>query len=106
MASELDDDLFRVVTYLIGSASTAVGETLPLASYRLLDAATRLIAMAESHGELSNDSFLAHIRAEIADHGNMVMWDQAGFLRWLPTLEHEMVREARKRNLAEPQPQP
>jgi Family of unknown function (DUF6092) len=104
VASQLDDELFRVVTYLIGSASTAVAETLPLASYRLLDAATRLIAMAESHDALSSDTFLTHIREEIADHGTMVMWDQAGFLRWLPTLEHEMVHEARERNLSEPRP--
>ena len=104
MASELDDELFRVVTYLIGSAGTAVGETLPLASYRLLDAATRLVAMTESHDGLSSDTFLTHIREEIAKHRTMVMWDQAGFLRWLPTLEREMVREARQRNLGEPTP--
>lgn len=104
MASELDDELFRVVTYLIGSASTAVAETLPLASFRMLEAATRLIAMAESHDALGSDPFLTHIRDDIAEHRTMVMWDQAGFLRWLPTLEHQMVREARQRNLGEPRP--
>jgi Family of unknown function (DUF6092) len=102
VATELDTSLFRVLAYLVGSASITPSETLPLGSYRLLDATSRLIDMAESSAAFGPDEFLVHIRAEITEHANMVMWDQPAFLRWLAALEAEMVREARRRNLSEP----
>lgn len=99
---DLDGELFRVIAYLVTSASNAQGETLALAGFRLLDAASRLVTMAESSAAFADDSFLEQVREQFQQHFNEVMWDQPAFVRWLAELDADVVREARRRNLATP----
>lgn len=100
MKEDVDAELFNIVTYLVGAASNCPGETLALASFRLLDAATRLITMAEQTDAFTADPFLLELRRDILAHQNDVMWDQPAFLDWLPDLESKTVAETRRRNLA------
>jgi hypothetical protein len=99
MRDNTDDELFRIIAYLVGAASTTQGETLPLAGFRFVDATARLIDMAESSSHLTADSFLVMLRQDIRDHGHDVMWDEQGFVRWLSDIERKTVLEARRRNL-------
>jgi hypothetical protein len=101
MSEDLDSEVFRIIAYLVSSASNAPGETLTLASFRLLDAACRLVSLVESSDAFSNDPFLSNVREEFLQHFNEVMWDEPAFLRWLPQLERQVVLEARSRNLTE-----
>ncbi len=104
-SDETNAELFRILTYLVGSASNARQENPALAAFRMLDASSRLINMADRSGVLEADGFLLRVREQFGEHFGDVMWDLDRFWDWLSSLEREFVREARSRNLAaDPEP--
>jgi hypothetical protein len=104
MSEESKTDVFPLVAFAVSCASTIPGETLALASFRILDVAARLIALAEESGSFVTDPFLQTVRASFAAHMNDVMWNQDAFLAWVSELEAEFVREARRRDPAGSEP--
>lgn len=100
MSDDLDGDLFRIVAYLVASASSMPEFTLELASLMQLEAAERVIAMAETSPAFGDDPFLAGIRGECLVHKEAVMHDPAAFRAWITDLESRLVVEARRRNSA------
>jgi hypothetical protein len=99
-ADDLDADLFRIIVYLVSSASSMPEFTLELASLMQLDAVERIIAMAQRNSAFRDDPFLDGIRTECGAHKEEVMHDPAAFRDWISDLEGRVVVEARKRNLA------
>lgn len=97
---DLDDDLFRIIVYLVSSASSMPEFTLELASLMQLDAVERIIAMAQRSPTIRDDPFLDWIRTECSVHKEEVMHDPAAFRDWISDLEGRVVVEARKRNSA------
>jgi hypothetical protein len=99
-ADGLDADLFRIIVYLVSSASSMPEFTLELASLMQLDAVERIIAMAQRSPAFRDDPFLDRIRAECGVHKEEVMHDPAAFRNWISDLEGRVVVEARRRNSA------
>jgi hypothetical protein len=100
MSDELDDDLFRIIAYLVASASSMPEFTLELASLMQLEAAERVIAMAEANRAFNDDPFLHGIGQECVAHKEEVMHDPVAFRAWITDLESRVVTEARRRNSA------
>jgi hypothetical protein len=96
----LADDVFRIVVFLVSSASSMPEFTLELASLMQLDAVERIIAMAQRSPAIRDDPFLERIRTECGVHKEEVMHDPAAFRHWISDLEGRIVGEARKRNSA------
>jgi hypothetical protein len=88
--------LFDVVVYLVNSASTSLGETPSLAAFRMLDAASRILALIEPGNE-DEAAFLDAMRSDYDQHFNLVMTDQEAFQRWLPDHVRICTREAMRR---------
>ena len=99
-ADDLADDVFRIVVFLVSSASSTPEFTLELASLMQLDVVDRIIAMAQRSPAVRDDPFLDRIRTECGVHKEEVMHDPAAFRDWISDLEGRMVVEARKRNSA------
>jgi len=99
-ANDLDDDVFRIIVYLVSSASSMPEFTLELASLMQLDAVERIIAMAQGSPVFRDDPFLDGVRAECGVHKEEVMHSPAAFRDWISDLEGRVVAEARKRNSA------
>ena len=99
-ADDLADDVFRIVVFLVSSASSMPEFTLELASLMQLDVVERIVAMAQRSPAIPDDPFLDRIRTECGVHKEEVMHDPAAFRDWISDLEGRMVVEARKRNSA------
>ena len=97
MSDDLDEELFRVVSYLLACAACMPEFTLELASLMQLDAAERIIAMAQHSDAFAQDAFLSTVGAEVAAHKSDVMRDPAAFRRWIADLERRVIAEARRR---------
>lgn len=97
---DLDGELFRIIVYLVSSASSMPEFTLELASLMQLDAVERIIAMAQRSPAFRDDPFLDWIRTECGVHKEEVMHDPAAFRDWISELEGRVVVEARERNTA------
>jgi hypothetical protein len=100
MSEESKTDVFPLVAFAVSCASTIPGETLALASFRILDVAVRLLEIAEESESFVTDPFLRTVRADFGAHMNDVMWNQDAFLAWVSELETQFVREARRRDSA------
>jgi len=99
-ADDLAYDVFRIVVFLVSSASSMPEFTLELASLMQLDAVERIIAMAQRSPAFRDDPFLDRIRTECDVHKEEVMHDPAAFRAWISDVEARVVVEARRRNSA------
>lgn len=99
MADLPDDEVFKIVAYMVSSAALVPEETFALASFRLLDAARRLIEARERASNAHSDAFLAEIVQQFQAHFNEVMLDEDRFFAWTRQLCTQVTGEARVRNL-------
>lgn len=88
--------LFDVVLYLVNSAPTSLGETPSLAAFRMLDAASRLLALMHPDDQ-AQEAFLATAKVEYETHFSLVMTDQQAFQQWLPDYVRICTEEAMRR---------
>ena len=91
--------LFELAVYLVACARLAVDENLGLASFRLIEGASRLIASASALG-LPNDAFLQSELPVIDREKLRVMHDLDGYVAALEEIQARFVEEAKRRNLA------
>jgi hypothetical protein len=97
---ELSDEVFRIIVYLVSSASSMPEFTLELASLMQLNAVERIVAMAQRSPAIRDDPFLDWIGTECGLHKEEVMHDPVAFRDWITDLERRVVVEARERNVA------
>jgi hypothetical protein len=98
MADLPDDELFKIVAYLVSSAALVPEETFALASFRLLQAASMLIAALQAGSTGESDACLGDVAQQLQAHFNEVMLDEDSFLAWTRQLCVQLTREARARN--------
>ncbi|MGI8946628.1 MAG: DUF6092 family protein [Ornithinimicrobium sp.] len=98
---KVEEDLFDIVVYLVNSAPTSLGETPSLAAFRMMDAASRLLAVLQrTTSDTEQQTFLAEARADYDAHYNLVMTDQEAFKQWLPDFVRRCTEEAMRRAAA------
>lgn len=101
MSAYLNQEMFKVITHLVSSAPTSLEETPSLAAFRMVDGASRLMALTEESDAFEDDEFLRRARLDYLDHFNLVMTDQEAFQAWLAQYVQAFTREARRRASAD-----
>jgi hypothetical protein len=91
--------LFELAVYLVSCARLAVDENLGLASFRLIEGASRLIGSAAELG-VPHDAFLQAELPAIEQEKMRVMHDLDGYVKALDEIQARFVEEAKRRNLA------
>jgi Family of unknown function (DUF6092) len=94
--------LFELAIYLIACARLVVDENLGLASFRLVEGASRLLASASDLG-VPRDAFLQAELPVIDAEKMRVMHDLDGYVAALDEIQARFVEEAKRRNVAESQ---
>jgi hypothetical protein len=89
--------LFDLALYLVCSARLAVEENLGLASFRLTEAASRLIAAAPALG-VDPGEFLAREREAIDTEKLKVMHDLDGYVAAIDEIQARFVDETKRRD--------
>jgi hypothetical protein len=89
--------LFDLALYLVCCARLSVDENLGMASFRLIEGASRLIASGPELG-VKADPFLAAELAEIDREKLRTMHDLAGYVEALDEIQARFVSEAKRRN--------
>jgi hypothetical protein len=92
-----EEDLYELLSFLVSSAHLLVNEPEHYGSFRLIDAACRLIAFALDGGGLEDDSFLRAFKEDADRRKLLLMTDQAGFLQFLEDATRDMAREMKRR---------
>jgi hypothetical protein len=91
--------LFELILYLVSCARLSLDEPQVYGSFRLIEAATRLVDAAGTWG-FDHDPMLERVRTSIETEKLRMIEDHAGYRAWLDGLLHELASEARRRNLA------
>jgi len=93
------DVLVELVLYLVASARLAVDENLGLASFRLAEGASRLIAAADELG-IAAGPFLERLQPVLDSEKMRVMHDLDGYVSALDAIQAQLIEEAGRRNTA------
>ncbi len=92
-----EEELYELLSFLVSSAHLLVNEPEHYGSFRLVDAACRLIEFALVNGRLEDDQFLREFK-EDADRGKLLMMtDEEGFLQFLEDATRDVAREMKRR---------
>lgn len=93
-----EEELYELLSFLVSSAHLLVNEPEHYGSFRLIDAACRLIGFALESGRLEDDQFLREFK-ENADRGKLLMMtDEDGFLQFLEDATRDVAREMKRRS--------
>lgn len=95
-----EDPLFELAVYLVASARLTLEEPVVYASFRLVEAALRVID-ARSATKQPEDDFLARERRALEDGKLLMVDDPGGYAVWLDGILRAFAAEARVRNAGE-----
>lgn len=90
-----EEEILPLVSFLVSSARDTVEAPAIYGAFRLVDAASRLIAAAAAE-----DHFLVSIRDDIECNKALIMRDREEFVAWLDRLLTAVAEQVRGQNLA------
>ena len=96
-----DDPLFDFILYLVTSARTCLDERAIYGSFRLIEAASRLIEAAEEVPGLNVDDFLRTQRTSIDRNKARMMLEKDAYRQWLTDLATGLASESLNRSMGE-----
>jgi hypothetical protein len=92
-----EEDLYELLSFLVSSAHLCVHEPRLYGTFRLIDAACRLIGFALESGQLEDEQFLRQFK-EDTDKGKLwMMTDEEAYLEFLEDATRKMAREMKRR---------
>jgi hypothetical protein len=92
-----EEDLYEVLSFLVSSAHLCVTEPRFYGTFRLIDAASRLIGLALESGQLEDDQFLRKFK-EDADKGKfLLVTDEESYFQFLEDATRKMAKEMKRR---------
>ena len=86
-------DLYDLLSFLVSSAHLNVGEPRLYGSFRLIDAACRLIGFALESGRLEGDAFLCEFKEKADERKLLMMTDEEGYVQFLEDATRDGARE-------------
>ena len=92
-----EEDLYELLSFLVSSAHLLVNEPEHYGSFRLIDAACRLIGFALESGRLEDDQFLREFKEDADQKKLLLMTDQEGFLQYLEDATRDVAKEMKRR---------
>jgi len=95
-----EEDLYEILAFLFSSAHLLVNEPHLYGTFRLIDAATRLIGFALEGGELEDDKFLRQLKEDVDSRKLLLMTDEDTYFQLLEDATREMAKEMKTRAVA------
>jgi len=95
-----EEDLYEILAFLFSSAHLLVNEPHLYGTFRLIDAATRLIGFALEGGELEDDKFLRQLKEDVDARKLLLMTDEETYFQLLEDATRQMAKEMKRRATA------
>jgi hypothetical protein len=95
-----EDHLYEVLAFLFSSAHLLVNEPHLYGTFRLVDAATRLIGFALESGQLGDEQFLRQLKEDVDEKKFLLMTDEDTYFQMLADATREMAKEMKGRATA------
>jgi len=93
-----EEEAFQLVAYLVSSAELSVLEPDLYGSFRLVDAAARVLSPLAERADPARRSFYEELEREIERKKVRMMWDREGYLEFLARLPRHVAAELRRRH--------
>jgi hypothetical protein len=97
-----EEDLYEALSFLVTSAHLCVTEPVLYGTFRLVDAASRLIGLALESGELEDDRFLREFKEDADKRKLLMMADEEAYFEFLEDATRRMAKEMKRRAGAVP----
>jgi hypothetical protein len=92
-----EEDLYEALSFLVSSAHLCVIEPRTYGTFRLIDAASRLIGLALESEELADDQFLREFKEDADRRKLLMMTDEKGYFQFLEDATRKMAMKMKKR---------
>jgi hypothetical protein len=92
-----EDDVFELLAFLVTSARLCVDEPKLYGTFRLVDAASRLIGFVLESERLEDKQPLQQLKDEIDEKKFLLTTDQEGYVKFLDDLTRKVARELKER---------
>jgi hypothetical protein len=92
-----EEDVFELLAFLATSARLCVDEPKLYGTFRLLDAASRLIGFVLESDQLENKQPLQQLKDEVDEKKFLMTTDQEGYVKFLDDLTRKVARELKER---------
>jgi hypothetical protein len=91
-----EEEMYELLSFLVSSAQLCVSEPKMYGTFRLIDAASRMLGFATQGGQ-GDDEFLPDFKAFIDDHKMSLMTDEEGYVKFLQEASRRMARQMKRR---------
>ena len=95
-----EGDLYEVLSFLVSSAHLCVVEPELYGTFRLIDAACRLIGFALESGQLEDDQFLRKFKEDADKRKFLLVTDEEAYFKFLEEATRKMAKEMKRRATA------
>jgi hypothetical protein len=92
-----EEDLYELLSFLVSSAHLCVVEPRFYGTFRLIDAACRLIGFALEGGQLEDDQFLRGFKEDADKRKLLIMTDEQAYFQFLEDATRKMAKEMKRR---------
>ncbi len=96
-----EEGLYEALSFLVSSAHLCVVEPRLYGTFRLIDAACRLIGFALEGGQLEDDQFLREFKEDADKRKLLLMTDEEAYFQFLEDATRKMAKEMKRRATAE-----
>jgi len=92
-----EEDFYETLAFLFSSAHLLVQEPHLYGTFRLVDAASRLIEFALESGQLEDDQFLREFKEDVDKRKLLLMTDEEAYFQFLEDATRKMAKELKRR---------
>ena len=96
-----EDDLYKLLSFMVSSAHLCVVEPKLYGTFRLIAAASRLAEAVLQEGQLPDDEFLQQFKAKTDEGAVLLMTDEQGYIQYLEDMTRLLAKEMKRRATAE-----
>lgn len=93
-----EDEAYELLAHLVASAELCLTEPYYYGTFRLIDAASRLMGYMLAHG--GDGAWLADFKREVDEKKEWMMWDREGYFAFLREATGGVAGELKRRALA------
>jgi Family of unknown function (DUF6092) len=93
-----EDQAFELLTFLVTSARLCLDEPQYYGSFRLIDAASRMMSLMLDGDAVADREFYQRLRRDIEDRKALIMYDQEAYAALLKDAAREVGRHLRTRS--------